>query len=122
MDYPKDRFRVIVSDDGADGELSTKVQELNARFPNVIYFARDKSKRSNGSEHHGSKAGNVNDCIHFAKQLDNEPAEYYVCLDADMIVERDTLRALVAHVANTHDVAMVTLPQVGAVLNSSLAF
>jgi cellulose synthase/poly-beta-1,6-N-acetylglucosamine synthase-like glycosyltransferase len=112
VDYPKDQFRVIVSDDGSDPKLKEQVQELATSFTNILYFARDKTRRSNESKHHGSKAGNLNDCIHFAKQLDNEPAEYFVCLDADMVPERDTLRALVAHVANSPKVAMVTLPQV----------
>ena len=112
VDYPTEKFRVFVSDDGKDAELEKQVSELKLKNSNIVYFARDKNHRPNGSEHHGSKAGNVNDCIHYAKQLEKDPAEYFVCLDADMIPARDILRALVAHVVEDVKVGMVTLPQV----------
>lgn len=112
IDYPQDRFRVFVSDDGKDNQLEANVRELSTRYPNIIYFARDKKNRPFGQKAHGSKAGNVNDCVHHAANLGGGPAKYFVCLDADMIPLRDILRALVAQAECNDNVAMVTLPQV----------
>ena len=112
VDYPTDKFQVFVSDDGKDAKLEEAVSELKLKYTNITYFARDKSNRPNGPAPHGSKAGNVNDCIHYAKQQDKDQAEYFLCLDADMIPGRDIVRALVAHAVGDKKVAMVTLPQV----------
>ena len=92
--------------------MSRAVSELKLKYTNITYFARDKSNRPQGPAPHGSKAGNVNDCIHCAEQQDKVQAGYFLCLDADMIPERDMLRALVAHAMKDSKVAMVTLPQV----------
>jgi cellulose synthase/poly-beta-1,6-N-acetylglucosamine synthase-like glycosyltransferase len=112
IDYPQDKFRVIVSDDGKDGQLKASVQELTNKYPNIVYFARDKKNRPLGQKSHGSKAGNVNDCAHHTASLDGTLAKYLVCLDADMIPSRDILRALVAHAECNDNIGMVTLPQV----------
>lgn len=111
IDYPHDSFRVFVSDDGKDNQLEACVQELRNKYPNILYFARDKKNRPLGQKSHGSKAGNVNDCVHHSMNLDGEPAKYFVCLDADMVPSRDMLRALVAHAECNENVGMVTLPQ-----------
>ena len=112
IDYPQDRFRVFVSDDGKDSQLEASVQELTTKYSNVIYFARDKKNRPLGQKAHGSKAGNLNDCVHHATSIGDEPAKHFVCLDADMIPSREILRALVAQAECNDDVVMVTLPQV----------
>lgn len=112
IDYPQDGFRVIVSDDGKDSQLEASVQELTNRYPNILYFARDKKNRPLGQKSHGSKAGNVNDCIHHTANVGGISAKYLLCLDADMIPSRDILRALVAHAEGNENVGMVTLPQV----------
>lgn len=114
IDYPQNKFRVIVSDDGKDSQLEENVQELTKMYPNIVYFARDKKNRPLGQKSHGSKAGNVNDCVHHTASLDGTLAKYIVCLDADMIPSRDILRALVAHAECNDNVGMVTLPQVCA--------
>ena len=119
IDYPQDCFRVIVSDDGRDSELEDSVQQLGKKYPNILYFARDKKNRPLGQTSHGSKAGNVNDCIHYATEFGGASAKYFVCLDADMIPSRDILRALVAHAECNDKVGMVTLPQVIPLLPSS---
>lgn len=116
IDYPQDSFRVIVSDDGGDGELEASVQKLSRKYPNILYFARNKKNRPLGQKSHGSKAGNVNDCIHYATEFCGTPAKYFMCLDADMIPSRDILRALVAHAECNDNVGMVTLPQVVSIL------
>jgi cellulose synthase/poly-beta-1,6-N-acetylglucosamine synthase-like glycosyltransferase len=108
MDYPRKRFRVVVSDDGADNELKARVYALRKSYSNLFYHARNKA----GLGHHGFKAGNINKAVRFVADLPGGPSPWIFVLDADMIPEPDILRALVVHAVNSDDVAMVALPQV----------
>ena len=42
IDYPKDRFRVIVLDDGKSASLFRTLAALHEQFPNLFYRSRDK--------------------------------------------------------------------------------
>jgi hypothetical protein len=56
VDYPQERFRVVVLDDGKDAELEKACKNLTAtEYPNLYYHARIKIK---GVPHH-SKAGKL---------------------------------------------------------------
>lgn len=90
VDWPSDRFRVIVLDDGADPELKRAVDDVSQLYPNVYYTARQKVK---GVPHH-FKAGNI------------------AALDADMIPQPEWLRAILAHLVIEPMLALSCPPQV----------
>jgi cellulose synthase/poly-beta-1,6-N-acetylglucosamine synthase-like glycosyltransferase len=117
VDYPKDRFRVVVLDDGKDSELQRTVQDLSLVYPNLYYHARIKIK---GVPHH-FKAGNLTGGTEFVTKLEGGEGEYIAALDADMIPEPEWLRAIIAHLVNDSEMALVCPPQVslshGMILN-----
>lgn len=107
VDYPQDRFRVVVLDDGADPELKKAMEDLSYQYPNAYYFARVKVK---GQPHH-AKAGNLIGGTDFVTKLPGGPGEYIAALDADMIPEREWLRALLPHCIRDPKTALACPPQ-----------
>lgn len=56
MDYPQNRFRVLVCDDGGSDELKRQTESWASQYaPNLVYHRRVKIK---GVPHH-AKAGNM---------------------------------------------------------------
>jgi len=93
LDYPSDRFRVIVADDGDSRQLKDLVLLWRAgnKASNVHYIRRTKTLSDR------NKAGNLNNAAKFLATLPEGPFEYIATLDADMIPERHWLRASVPH-------------------------
>lgn len=81
QDYPVDRFRVIVLDDGKSATLEDSVNQLTATYPNAYYMAREKIP---GKPHH-FKAGNLNYGLDQVHNLPGGAGEYMAALDADMV-------------------------------------
>ena len=108
IDYPRDPFRVVVSDDGVDHNLQECIGMLQKSMPNLHYYTRPKYP----GVHHGCKAGNINQAMRHVETLEGGPGEYFAILDADMIPEPQLLRALLAHMVNSPRIAMAIPPQV----------
>lgn len=108
VDYPRDRFRVTVCDDGADPDLKAGVKAMKEMFPNLYYHARVKVK---GVPHH-FKAGNLIAATEFVASLEGGPAEFLAALDADMIPEHDWLSAIMAPLCVDPKMALSCPPQV----------
>jgi cellulose synthase/poly-beta-1,6-N-acetylglucosamine synthase-like glycosyltransferase len=108
VDWPADRFRVVVLDDGGSSDLCTAIEQLALLYPNVDYTARIKVK---GVPHH-YKAGNLNHALAFVHGLPGGASEYIAALDADMIPEPEWLRAIMAHLVIEPELAMSCPPQV----------
>jgi cellulose synthase/poly-beta-1,6-N-acetylglucosamine synthase-like glycosyltransferase len=106
LDYPETRFRVIVTDDGGSIQLKSWIAELGER--RLYYTARDENGRA------GFKAGNLNHAVQFIEHQLGNPAEFIASLDADMIPEKNWLRAIAAH--------MVLDPKLGVVCPSQVSF
>lgn len=77
IDYPRDRYRIIICDDAADPALAEAIQPLIAEYPQLHYQARVKVP----GVHHHYKAGNLNSGIDYAVNLPGGPAEYLATLD-----------------------------------------
>ncbi|KAF4625484.1 hypothetical protein G7Y89_g12682 [Cudoniella acicularis] len=103
IDYPQERFRVVVLDDGKDAELEKAVNNLSIEYPNLFYHARIKIK---GVPHH-FKAGNLTGGTDFVTKLEGGEGEYIAALDADMIPEPDWLRAIIAHMVIDSKMALL---------------
>lgn len=81
QDYPRDRFRVILLDDGASASLEEAVNQLGQTHPNVFYMAR---KKIPGVPHH-FKAGNLNYGLDQTRLLPGGAGQFMAALDADMV-------------------------------------
>jgi len=108
VEYPSARFRVVVLDDGKDCQLEKAIEALSQDYPNLHYHSRIKIK---GVPHH-FKAGNLTGGTDFVTKIDGGGGEFIAALDADMIPESDWLRAIIAHMVNDPDMALVCPPQV----------
>lgn len=107
VDYPRERFRVVILDDGGDQELKKAITEMGMDYPNVHYFARVKTP---GVPHH-AKAGNLIAGTEFVTTLPGGAGEFIAALDADMIPEPEWLRALIGHLLLDPDMALACPPQ-----------
>jgi Glycosyl transferase family 2 len=108
VDYPQDRFRVVVLDDGKSVSLQRAVENLRDTYHNVHYKCRPKFP---GVPHH-FKAGNLNYGVEEMHNMTGGPSEFIAALDADMIPERDWLRAIMPHLLIDEKMALACPPQV----------
>lgn len=110
VDWPTDRFRVIVCDDGRSDELQSALEGLRQRngHRNLVYQRRPKVKV------HHAKAGNLRAACDRTLTLTEGwtgPGDYLASLDADMIPTRSLLRALVAPLLADEKTAFACAPQ-----------
>jgi hypothetical protein len=82
QDYPRDRFRVVLLDDGRSTSLEASVNHLARIYPNVFYMAREKIS---GEPHH-FKAGNLNYGLDQVHLLPGGAGQFMAALDADMVI------------------------------------
>jgi cellulose synthase/poly-beta-1,6-N-acetylglucosamine synthase-like glycosyltransferase len=109
VDYPLSRFRVIICDDGNSKTLREKTERTAVElFDNLYYRSRPKYP---GVPHH-FKAGNLNYALEETQRLPGGAANFFAALDADMIPERDWLRALIPHMIQDPNCSMACPPQV----------
>jgi cellulose synthase/poly-beta-1,6-N-acetylglucosamine synthase-like glycosyltransferase len=107
LDYPMDRFRVILLDDGKSDHLMQALEDMRETFPNLYYKRRPKFP---GVPHH-FKAGNLNYGLDEVHNLPGGAAEYMAALDADMIPEQAWLRAVLPHLLLDDKMALACPPQ-----------
>lgn len=117
VDYPEDRFSVVVLDDGKDAALEKACSNLSEQFPNLYYHARIKIK---GVPHH-FKAGKLTGGTDLLTKLESGEGEYIAALDADMIPEPDWLRAIISHMVRDPKMALVCPPQVSFLCEARLS-
>lgn len=108
IDYPADRFRVIVLDDARSPSLFRSVAALSEKHPNLYYRTREKYP---GVPHH-FKAGNLNFGLKETMTTKGEMGEFAAALDADMIPEPEWLRAILPHMIVDDRCGLACPPQV----------
>ncbi|CAM6036852.1 unnamed protein product [Sphagnum compactum] len=104
MDYPADRFRILVLDDGGQDELKAAVEALQSESgygKQLRYLRRTKLP---GVPHH-FKCGNLN------YGLEHSESEYIVIVDADMILHPTFLRRSLPYLVKSPNVAFTQIPQ-----------
>jgi cellulose synthase/poly-beta-1,6-N-acetylglucosamine synthase-like glycosyltransferase len=117
IDYPQDRFRVIILDDANCTDLRQAIGHLEEVYPNLVYRCRPKFP---GVPHH-FKAGNLNYGIQEVLSMPGGASQYVAALDADMIPEPHWLRAVMPHLVRDPKMALACPPQVSIYL-LSIAF
>ena len=107
LDYPQDRFRVILLDDGKGNSLAASIEDLKDQYSNVYYKQRAKFP---GVPHH-FKAGNLNYGLDESHNMPGGASEYMAALDADMIPEQHWLRAIMPHMILDPKMGLACPPQ-----------
>ncbi|KAK5798484.1 hypothetical protein VI817_004774 [Penicillium citrinum] len=107
QDYPMERFRVIVLDDGKSVTLEDSCNQIAMTNPNLYYMAREKIP---GKPHH-FKAGNLNYGLDQVHTLPGGASQFMAALDADMIPEQEWLRAVLPHLLVDPQMALACPPQ-----------
>lgn len=103
LDYPADRYRILVADDAANPDLEMQIAAMATRTPvTLLYYARPTKG--------GMKAGNMNSALNYLHSLGG--AEYCTFCDVDMIFEPEFLRATLALLVNDDQVGVAVVPQV----------
>lgn len=114
LNYPPNRFRIIVLDDAASDELSAHINSIKQTRQNIFYTARKKGR------HHHFKAGNLNHGYELVEKLEGGPGSYIAALDADMIPEPQWLRVLIPYLIADPEIGLVQPPQVSSNSNLNL--
>ena len=92
LDYPNNKIKIYVCDDGRRNDLKTLCSKYN-----INYLTRNNNK--------GAKAGNINNALKFTN------GDLFTVLDADMIPKKDFLSKTVGYFSN-ENMAFVQTPQV----------
>lgn len=103
LDYPKDRYRIVVLDDGNSVHVENAIAILRKTHVNLFYTARGVDVTAH------SKGANLNHGLCFVDKLG--PSEYVAVLDIDMIPLPHFLRALLPELLDQPSLAMTTSPQ-----------
>ncbi|KAI4124577.1 MAG: hypothetical protein LQ338_004739 [Usnochroma carphineum] len=105
VDYPPDRYRVIVLDDSVSTHVKSEIEKLGSEFQNVYYTTRGSKPKTH------TKAGNLNHGLRYVSTLPGGASDLVAVLDVDMIPSQHWLRALVPHILQDPKVAMANPPQ-----------
>lgn len=113
QDYPRESFRVLVSDDANDDILKQRVSDRHlASGCEVMYYSRPGRAGSKP----GHKAGNMNAAIAHLDTLgergkQHQNAEFFAFCDADMMPEPEFLRACIGHLVLQPQAGIAVVPQ-----------
>ncbi|KAI0517553.1 nucleotide-diphospho-sugar transferase [Xylaria bambusicola] len=110
IDYPSDKFRVFILDDGKDDVLREAVETLkkntcSADLSRLHYLSR--TIKAGQKSHY--KSGNLQYGIEETGRMSG--SEYLASLDADMIPDKNWLRAMVPHLILEDNLALACPPQ-----------
>ncbi|KAK4174146.1 family 2 putative glycosyltransferase [Triangularia setosa] len=94
LDYPLNKLRIIVTDDGGDSAVESGISALGSKTGNVFYTSNCVTTKEKPP---GVKAANINNALRFVDTLPGGRAELIAVLDVDMIPDRVWLRATIPH-------------------------
>lgn len=93
LDYPKDKLRIYIVDDGSRDRTYEIAEEYAKNHPGIITAIR----KENGGKH---------TAVNLA--LERSTSDLFGCLDADSFVAPHTLKTIVAYFDNHPDIMAVT--------------
>ena len=93
LDYPKEKYELLIVDDGSTDKTAHIAQEIMTK--NSSCNIRVISQKNHG------KGAALNNALRQAQ------GTYFVCLDADSFVARDALRKMLPHFADIHVAAVL---------------
>ena len=105
LDYPSNRYRVIILDDSDSTKVKTEVDKIGSQIRNIYYTTRATKPKTH------TKAGNLNHGLKYVSTMAGSASDLVAVLDVDMMPSRHWLRALVPHILVEPKVALVNPPQ-----------
>ncbi len=84
MDYPKEKYEIIIGDDCTDKKISNSIHEFADKHPDMIKVTTRPNRK-------GYKAGNLNNMMKYSK------GEIFVVFDADFVAPKNFLRKTVPY-------------------------
>ena len=107
LDYPSERYRIIVLDDGRSQRVHDSVNSLIREhdYKNLYYTSRNVEIRSH------SKGANLNFGLEYVATLESGSSEYIAVLDIDMIPLPHWLRAMLPYIVQDEKVALANPAQ-----------
>lgn len=107
QDYPADRFRVVILDDGGSPEVRELVERMSKQHPAIQLHG---GARGSEVKIH-SKAANICYGMELVKTFPGGAAPYFGVLDIDMLLGPEWLRATVPFLEEDEQVALAGSPQ-----------
>ncbi|KAI9715676.1 MAG: hypothetical protein M1812_005828 [Candelaria pacifica] len=104
-DWPTDRMRIIVLDDGKAEDLRKSIELLQTTYKNVYYASRDKPEVPD------YKPGNLNYGLRYSDSLFDERFPFVTSVDMDMILKPCWLRTMIPHLLKDPKLGQVCPPQ-----------
>ncbi|KAL9595201.1 MAG: hypothetical protein Q9219_006595 [cf. Caloplaca sp. 3 TL-2023] len=103
LNYPKNRYRIAVLDDGRSSEVKEEIRNMSKTFPDVqLHYS---SRPAKSASH--SRAGNLNHGLDYLTKVEGEPSELVAVLDIDMIPLPSWLRTVIPPLLNDTSVGLV---------------
>ncbi|CAF1408999.1 unnamed protein product [Adineta steineri] len=96
LNYPKDKYRIWILDDGNDKSIEENIIKICKTYEEVLhikYIRRLKKKNTP----HFYKAGNLNNGFREVKQIMGQLGDYVLVQDVDMILHPDFLLRTLPH-------------------------
>lgn len=95
LNYPKDKIELIIVDDGSTDDTGFQIKKIMKKFSKRNITLVSKENQGKGRA--------LNDALKKSK------GEFFVCLDADSVVEKDTLKKMIElYLESSGDLVIVT--------------
>ena len=98
LDYPKNKLEIIVVNDGSRDKTGEAIKKFISEHKSFAIKLINKKNEGKGAA--------LNDGLRIAK------GEFFVCLDADSIVTRDSLKKILPHFTNKNIAVVLPLLKV----------
>ncbi|CAF1005200.1 unnamed protein product [Adineta steineri] len=118
LNYPKNKYRVWILDDGKDEFMEqyiSKIRVIYQRSPLVKYIRRFKEE----NKPHYYKAGNINNGLNEIKRHVGQLGDFILIQDVDMLIHSNFLLRTLPHFEENDRVAYIQIGQNLYNLNSS---
>ncbi|CAF1383855.1 unnamed protein product [Adineta steineri] len=118
LNYPKNKYRLWILDDGKDEFMEqyiSKICVIYQRSPLVKYIRRFKEE----NKPHYYKAGNINNGLNEIKRYVGQLGDFILIQDVDMLIHPNFLLRTLPHIEENDQVAYIQIGQNLYNLNSS---
>ncbi|CAF1017911.1 unnamed protein product [Adineta steineri] len=110
LNYPKDKYRIWILDDGNDKSIEENMIKISKTYETLLHVKYIRRLKQKNTPHY-YKAGNLNNGIREVKQIIGQVGDYVLVQDVDMILHPDFLLRTLPHFKEDDRVAFVQAGQ-----------